>query len=451
MNNEETINRVLSEHPELEFVDLQIADMHGIFRGKRVSVAKLPKIFSEGAFMPTSVFGLSVTGQTIERTGLGFASGDGDSRCQLIPESFSVVPWHPGLAQVQLRMEGDSGGWYYGDPRTVLESVVRRFQERKITPVVAIEMEFYLIDKLLTRQGLPQPPRSPRTGVREKESQLYSFRALDTYGAFLKEVQRAAHDLGIPADTAVAELDAGQFEVNLQHVTDPVLACGQALMLKHIIRNVALRHDMEATFMPKPYQDLAGNGMHVHLSLLDEHGKNLFQGEDVYGSKTLKHAIAGILDLMRESMLICAPHANSYQRFKPGSFAPCNRTWGWNNRTTALRIPAGLPESTRIEHRLAGAGANPFLLVAILLVGLEHGINKELEPPPPVMGDAYSLGPDLPRSWEQATLAFENAQVLPEALGRDFWRLFSNFKRGEQELFQEFFHPLEYDWYLKTL
>ncbi len=451
MTDLDSVQAYLKAHPHLEFVDLQIADMHGIFRGKRILASKLPKVAQEGVFLPTSVFALGVTGETIERTGLGFASGDGDSRCQVLTETLSTVPWRNGLAQVQLRMEDEQGAPYFGDPRTVLEHVLKRFQERQWTPVVAIEMEFYLIDKQPNRKGLPQPPRSPRTGIRETESQLYAFRALDTYGEFLKEVQQSAVALNIPAETAVAELDAGQFEINLQHVPDPVQACEDALMLKHIIRNVALRHDMEATFMPKPYQDRAGNGMHTHLSLLDASGRNVFQGDTPLGSEVLQHAVGGLMTLMEESMLLCAPHANSYQRFKPGSFAPCNRTWGYNNRTTAVRIPAGLPEATRVEHRLAGAGANPFLLVAALLAAIDHGLTHQLTPPPPTTGDAYQQGSDLPRSWEQAAFAFERGKVLPDALGRNFWELYCNLKRGEQERFQEFFHPLEYDWYLKTL
>ena len=275
---------------------------------------------------------------------------------------------------------------------------------------------------------------------------------MDTHELFLKDISEAAIIQNIPADTALAELAPGQFEVNLHHVPDAVLACDHAVLLKRIIRSAAQNHQVEATFMPKPYTDQPGSGMHVHLSLLDKEGHNVFQGSDASGSPELRHAVEGIRNVMAESMLICAPHANSYHRFQSGSYAPVNMSWGYNNRTVSIRIPANNGPDMRIEHRLAGADANPYLLVSALLAGLQYGLISKTEPPAPVKGNAY-LQPDteLPLTWEQAKNHFDHANILPEYFGKEFCRLFSNLKLGEQIRFMSTIAPLEYDWYLKTV
>jgi len=448
----------LKQHPEIQLVDLLIPDMNGVLRGKRVQASKLPKLAESGCYLPASVFGMGVTGETMEPTGLGLSTGDGDLPCQIVPDSLAPVPWESGLAQVLLTMHEEDGAPFFGDPRTVLENVLARFREVGWTPVIAVELEFYLLDPRPTRQGKPQVPKMPRTGQRETEGQLYSLRALDGFSAFLEEVSQATQTQGIPADTAVAELDAGQFEINLQHVPDARQSGDHGVLLKRVIRGVAQKHRLEATFMPKPFLDQAGNGLHLHLSLLDDTEANLFRPKPGEGwnpgqipPERLRHAVGGMLEILSESMLICAPHANSYHRFQPGSYAPCNRTWGYNNRTATIRIPAGPPDATRLEHRLAGAGSNPYLNIATLLAGIHHGLTNKIEPPAPIEGDAYQVPSDLSRSWEQASSAFEQAKVLPGYLGNEFCQLYASLKRGEQESFQRHLHPLEYDWYLRTL
>ena len=204
--------------------------------------------------------------------------------------------------------------------------------------------------------------------------------------------------------------------------------------------------------MPKPYPDQPGNGMHIHLSVLDKKGYNIFQGCDTSGSTELRHAVEGIRRVMAESMLICAPHANSYHRFQSGSYAPVNMSWGYNNRTVSIRIPANSGPDMRIEHRLAGADANPYLLVSALLAGLNHGLITKIEPPAPVEGNAYSQADTkLPLTWEKAKSHFDQAKILPEYFGKEFCQLFSNLKLGEQTRFMSTIVPHEYDWYLKTV
>ena len=204
--------------------------------------------------------------------------------------------------------------------------------------------------------------------------------------------------------------------------------------------------------MAKPYPEEAGSGMHVHVSLLDEKGQNLFQGKDASGSPELRYAVQGLRSTLAESMLICAPHANSFHRFQSGSYAPINSSWGYNNRTVSLRIPANDGPDMRIEYRLAGADANPYLLVAALLSGIHHGLSAKQNPPPPVEGNAYlEIDTELPRTWEQALNRFEQAEILPQYFGNKFCRLFSNLKSGEQTRFLSRIVPHEYDWYLKTV
>ena len=275
---------------------------------------------------------------------------------------------------------------------------------------------------------------------------------MDDYNSFFQETSAAAENQNIPIYTAISELSPGQFEINLHHVPDALEACDHAVMLKRIIRSIANINKMEATFMPKIYPDHPGNGMHVHLSILDSKGKNVFQGINSTGSSSIRYAVQGLREVMKESMLICAPHANSYHRFQNDSCAPVNMSWGYNNRTVSIRIPPSEGPDTRIEHRLAGADANPYLLVSSLLCGILHGLSQKKNPPPPEDGNSYLQNDsELPRTWEEARNNFEQAEILPKYFGNDFCELFANLKRGEQYRFLSRIAPLEYEWYLRTV
>ena len=442
----------LEHHPDIREFDLLLPDMNAVSRGKRIQRGKLISIYKKGIFFPASVFAMDVTGETMEETGLGFKSGDQDIPCYPIPGTLKAVPWRKERGQLLLRMLEPDGSPYYGNPREVLQSVCKKLSEFGWHAMIAVEIEFYLVDPKRKPGQPPLPVLSRLTGERESEGQLYSLSSLDTHELFLKDISEAANSQNIPADTALAELAPGQFEVNLHHVPDAVLACDHAVLLKRIIRSIAQNHQVEAIFMPKPYPDQPGNGMHIHLSLLDKKGYNIFQGSDTFGSTELRHAVEGIRSVMAESMLICAPHANSYHRFQSGSYAPVNMSWGYNNRTVSIRIPANSGPDMRIEHRLAGADANPYLLVSALLAGLNHGLITKIEPPAPVEGNAYlQADTKLPLTWEKAKSHFDQAKILPEYFGKEFCQLFSNLKLGEQTRFMSTIVPHEYDWYLKTV
>lgn len=444
----------LARHPDIASVDLLISDLNGVLRGKRIPRENLEKAYRDGVNLPASVFALDILGNTVEETGLGLDSGDGDRVCRPVPGTLMPSPWLRGGRQAQLlmTMEETDGSPYCADPRQVLARVLERFQRAKLTPVVAVELEFYLVDRERDTLGMAQPPHSPASGERATHSQLYSINELDEYADFLDDIHAAARTQGLPLDTALKECAPGQFEINLIHCDDALAACDSAVLLKRLIKGVALRHGFEATFMAKPYGDEAGNGTHVHISLLDEAGRNVFAAEDgdPLGTPTLKQAVAGLLELMPASMALFAPNLNSFRRFQPGLYVPMAQTWGYDNRSVAVRVPSGANQARRLEHRVAGADANPYLLMASLLAAIDHGLQQRLTPPPAITGNAYDqVAPSLTNSWSRALTLLDANEVLAEALGPDFLRIFLANRRAERDRAMQAVSKLEYDWYLR--
>ena len=324
-----------------------------------------------------------------------------------------------------------------------------KFQELGFTPVVAMELEFYLIDNRRDKNKNPQPPISPATGKRDHNTQLYSIDDLDDYGEFLNAVATYAKSQGIPADTALAEYAPGQFEINLKHEPNPLSACDNGVLLKRLIKGVAKKMGMKATFMAKPYREDAGSGLHVHLSLVDEEGHNVFDDDTEVGSPVLRHALGGLLETMPEAMALFAPNVNSYRRFVPNLYVPIRRSWGYNNRSVAVRIPAGANSSRRLEHRVAGADANPYLVLATVLAGVHHGIQHRLDPGEASVGNVCGdRDPDLSFSWQAALDALAAGQILSEYLGADYLDLYRLTKQFEHDNYYDQFSPLEFDWYL---
>lgn len=440
----------LYKHPDIEDIDLLLADTNGILRGKRVRREALGKIYQEGLALPGSLFALTITGETVEATGLGFNEGDADRLCWPVAGTLKPAPWQPRpMAQVFMSMFEADGQPFYADPRHVLARVLQRFTDQGLTPMVALELEFYLLDRQRKKNSQPQPPCSPVTGRRENQTQVYGITELDTYGNLLDEIEQVAEQQDVPVTSIIAEYAPGQYEINLQHVADAMAACDDAVLLKRLVKAVVSKHDMDVTFMAKPYAHWAGNGLHVHISVLDSTGNNIFADPHALGNTTLQQACAGLAATMAEGMALFAPNANSFRRFQIDSYVPLNPSWGTNNRTLALRIPTGSEEARRVEHRVAGADANPYLLLAALLAGIDHGTSKQLEPEPPVSGNAYSqLEPSLPISWEQALTTMQTATVLPGYLGEDFWRAYHANKQYEWQQFNQHISPLEHNWYL---
>jgi glutamine synthetase len=445
----------LAAHPTVKVVDLLLPDLCGVLRGKRVDVADLPGVYERGMFLPGSMFALDVLGGTIQSTGLGFDEGDADRPCVPVPGTLFPSPWlGPGVAQLQVQMLDHDGAPFHGDPRHVLDTVLERFAGRGWRPVVAVELEFYFVDPERTPEGHAQPPRSRLTGRREHRTQINSMADLDSVSDLLAEIASTCEEQSVPTGAALAEYGPGQFEVNLRHVADARLACDQAIRFKRIVKGVALRNGLEATFMAKPYGDMAGSGLHVHVSVVDDSGQNVFAAADALGNDLLKQAAAGLLATMADGMAVFAPNANSYRRFKPETYVPMHATWGYNNRGVAVRVPVSGPDDRRLEHRVAGADANPYLVVAVVLAGMLHGIEKKLAAPAALSGNAYTqrlTAPRLPTDWPTALARFGGSPVLREWLGDRFVRLYEETRRGEMQDFNTRLTALDYAWYLEPV
>ena len=258
----------------------------------------------------------------------------------------------------------------------------------------------------------------------------------------------------MPAGAALAEYSPGQFEVNLNHIPDPVVACDHALLLKRAVKAAAKKNGLTASFMAKPFQEHAGCGLHIHLSLLDPDGNNIFAGSSADGdwSDRLRYAIGGMAASMSESMALFAPNANSYRRYAPGFFVPATPSWGPNHRDLALRIPISRPQNRRVEHRVSGADACPYLVVAAMLAGVHHGLTQHSEPAAmtPEREDVdYQVS--LPVRWSQALDAFEAGTILPDYFGQEFHRVYGQAKREECNLFHAEITDRDYEWYLRAV
>jgi len=446
------ISGLRRDYPATRFVDILLADLCGIPRGKRVRIEELAAVYRGAFLLPGSMFANDVLGGTIEATGLGFDEGDADRACLPIDGTLVPVPWSgEDVAQVQVTMQDHDGTGFYGDPRHVLASVLERFKHLHLTPVIAVELEFYFIDRERTPVGRIQPPLLPLTQRREYRTQINSMSDLNEFSAVLADISLACERQRVPAGTALAEYGPGQFEVNLHHSADALRACDEAIRFKRLVRGVATRHGMEATFMPKPYRDMAGSGAHIHVSLLDETGHNVFESADPAGNTQLHQAIGGLAATMADAMWIFAPTANSFRRYRSEAYVPLNSSWGVNNRGVALRIPMSDAANRRVEHRVAGADANPYLLTAAVLAGMHHGIVNKLDPGKPFSGNAYrDATTTLPITWPEAALAFEGSQFMREYFGAQFHRLFAIARRGELQQFESHVTTLEYDWYVGT-
>jgi len=444
----------LSNYPEIESIDLLISDLNGIARGKRVEHCAIKKIYQDGVNLPASIFSMNILGETVEPCGLGIDIGEPDMVCKPVANTLHVASWHQRpTAQVLLSMYHQNGEPFHADPRHILSNNCNKMSSLGLTPVVAVELEFYLFDKNRDNHGRPQAPISPKTHKRDVHTQVYSVDTISDYSDFLDDVNKACKEQQVPADTAVAECAPGQFEINLKHQADPLLACDNAILLKRIIKAIADKHDFDVSFMAKPYSDEAGSGMHVHVSLLDDAGVNIFADEDKAYSPQLEYAIAGLLEFLPASMPILCPNVNSYRRFQPQFYVATSLNWGFNNRTVALRLPSGSKAATRIEHRVAGADANPYLVMSVILASIHHGLTNKSKPLcPPSIGNAFDCNAEsLPIKLPQALAILKQDSALSEYLGKKFIDIYLTAKEQELMQFDAHITELETLWYLNSV
>jgi glutamine synthetase len=442
----------LEANPQIGSADLFVVDHGGVARGKRVPATSLAKAFHSGIPMPRSVLALDIWGNDVTEAGYDQETGDGDAVCRPVPGTLRPMTWaRTPTAQMMLTMHEPDGRPFPGDPRHVLAGVLARFAALGLTPVVATELEFYLVEPTGGPDGGPVPPRQPATGRRPSDPCVLSLDELEGLEPVFAGIEAAARAQGIPTDTLITEHGPGQFEINLWHQPDALLAADQAVLFKRAVKGCARAHGLVATFMAKPFGDAAGSGMHVHLSLLDAAGRNVFD-DGAAGSPVLRHAVAGLCATMRAFTAIFAPSHNSYRRLRPGAFAPTAPTWGHENRTVAVRIPHAGGPARRLEHRVAGADVNPHLALAAILAGVLHGIERKLEPGAPVTGSAYGNGTEqLPASLPAALEAFAGSAQARDYLGAAMVKIFAAAKRQEHERLTGIVPAAEHQAYLRSV
>lgn len=440
----------IENHPEIEGLRVAVCDLNGNMRGKGIPVNQAKKALEGSIRMPLSAAGVDIWGEDVIGSELVFASGDADGVCEWTGRDIVPIDWlakPTGLIPLWLAQEG--GAPFLGDPRRALAAIVDRYAALGLTAVVATELEFYLVDPKNPR---PLPPRSPVTGKRLHSDGVLSVDELDQFEAFISDIYTACAAQNIPADAAIAENGAGQFEINLLHVPDPLQAADDALFFKRTVKGIARKHGFAASFMAKPYGERAGNGLHIHFSLLDADGNNVFDDGTEKGSDQLRHAIGGLLGAMQESTLLFAPHLNSYRRLRPGSHAPSAVSWGYENRTAAVRIPGGPNVARRIEHRVAGADSNPYLVLAGILGAALEGIEQKVTPPEAISGDAYSQALDhLPFDWATAIETFEQGKYIERIFAPVLRDMLVACKQQERNVFTGHVTDFEYHSYLETV
>jgi glutamine synthetase len=445
----------LAANPDIEAVDIVLHDANGIGRGKIIRRHEVLPFFRSGRHLPISILGLDICGEDVHETGLIWDQGDGDLRAWPIPGTLRRLHGtSPARAEVFMSMYSLDGVPMGSDPRHALARQVAAMEADGMHPAGAFELEFFLLANDRDGNGRVQPARAVLDGRPSTKTEVYSVDHLHGMQPLFSDIYAAADLAGVQAETMISEYAPGQYELTLHYRTNVLQAADDLFRLKRIVRMQARRHGVTACFMAKPVEDYAGSGMHFHVSLQDPAGHNLFiEAEEGRWSPAIRHAMGGLIATMGESMLVFAPHANSWRRFAAQSYAPVAPTWGVNNRSVALRIPAGDIKARRIEHRPAGVDANPYLVGATVLAGVRHGLALRLDPGPETTGNGYDApGSDsIPRDWREAIRAAGTSDFLKSALGDEMHRTFTAIKAAEYARVARTIADVDYDLYLHTV
>ena len=442
-------NDFKKKHKKIKYLDVILGDLSGIIRGKRIPISDADKIFTAGVQFCYSTFLLDTSGYCPDAEGRGFTDGDPDANYYPVKNTLSITPWHiDNIAQVLITIQDESRYSSIIDPRNVLAKVWDNFSKLKLYPRVAFELEFYLIKRRNKLDENPTPPVSKRNKRQAEGTQVYGMSELDDFYNFLEEINNFCKIQNIPASTASSEFAPGQFEINLNSTTNLLKAADDSVLLRRLVKETAIKHGYEATFLSKPYLSEAGSGMHLHLSLYDKNKKNVFS-KNKLKNKNLLHAIGGLQKTMYECMAIFAPNINSYRRFLPDQFVPVNSSWGPNNRSVAFRIPVSNEEATRIEHRVAGAEANAYLVLSSILTGTMYGLKNKIIPDKPRIDNACD-NPDkeMPLNINDALSKLENSKVINRYLTKEYVKIYVDLKRKEQVSFHSEISNTELKWYL---
>lgn len=436
----------LAANPSVQWVDILMFDLNGIARGKRVRRADLVAFAGKEIMFPSTVYIMDPRGSCVEETGRLWETGDPDLGFRILADTLRPVPVNGGtLAQAVMVPVGDDGGL---DPRRILERQVAALAKDGRHPVAAVELEFY-VSKATADGGFTL--KTPAGLVDNPDwQQLYQFEELNTIAPFIDDIYRIAEAQGLPADAVLQEAGPGQFEINLKHRKDVVSAALDGLLLKRAVKEAARAHGMEATFMAKPHHDWSGSGMHIHVSLVDGKGDSLFAGDPI--SPLFRQALGGLRDTMGDFMAIWAQTGNAYRRYQPKSYVPMAAHWGFNNRTTCLRVLTSPAAATRVEHRIAGADANPYLVLSAVLAGIRHGIDRKADPGPESTGNAAEdcNALELPTAWINALARFEKSDVVRDAFGATFQDVYFKLKQAERIAFERVVTALDHQWYARV-
>ena len=427
------------ENNRLDEVECVIADLPGIARGKAVPASKWEK---QGHFhLPNSIFFQTITGDWGEAAGPdGFLEPDMILKPDL--STATAAPWAAdGTLQVIHDAFDQKGDPVAFAPRNVLRRVVDLYKAEGWNPIVAPEMEFYLVARNIDPAQSIEPMMG-RTGRPAAGRQAYSMSAVDDYGPVIDDIYEYAEIQGFEIDGIAQEGGAGQLEINLLH-GDPLKLADEVFFFKRLIREAALKHDCFATFMAKPIEGEPGSAMHVHHSIVDDKGRNIFTGPGGGETDAFFHFIGGLQEHMPSAIAVIAPYVNSYRRYVEGEAAPVNLEWGRDNRTTGIRIPISDPAARRVENRLPGMDCNPYLCIAASLACGYLGMKNEIRPDKRWRGEASDSQAEIAGSLSDALDLFDEATDLHDVLGPDFARVYSIVKRTEYTEFLQVISPWE--------
>ena len=428
------------EGKRLDEVECIIADIPGIARGKAVPASKFAR--QNQFHLPASIFLQTITGSWTE-TQEGEESIERDMILRPDMSTATAAPWTADWTLQVIHDAYDRDGVPIPiSPRNVLKRVVALYHKQGWTPVVAPEMEFFLIARNLD-PAKEIEPMVGRSGRPAAAHQAYSMTAVDEYGPVIDDIYDFAEAQGFEIDGITQEGGAGQLEINLRH-GDPVRLADEVFFFKRLIREAAMRHDCFATFMAKPIADEPGSAMHIHHSVLEtETGQNIFSGPQGGETDAFFHFIAGFQNHLPSALAVIAPYVNSYRRYVKDFAAPINLEWARDNRTTGIRVPLSDPHSRRVENRIAGMDCNPYLGIAASLACGYLGLMEERRPRKPSKGNAYEGEGDIPQVMGQALELLSGADALHSVLGPDFVTVYSMLKSLEYEEFLQVISPWE--------
>ena len=428
-----------------DYVEVVATDFSGNLFGKRYPAHHLVEFAKYGLSLPRANFVLTkVAGDISEHTGMGYEDGDPDIAMGLVPGGMGVIGWgdRPRIqALITSTAEED-----IPDPRRILKRVLNKFESLNLKPVVAFELEFTVFDAERTADGGLKDVVNPLTKASDRQGML-SVDRIDGFEDFVHEILENCASQGIDTSAICSEFAPGQFEINFTHYDDPLKAADLAQLYKRTVQAVGRKHGLIATFMAKPTLGQAGNGQHMHVSLVDETGKNIFDGGN-QPTETLMHAIGGLQIGAKEAMLYWAPSVNSYRRFAHASCVPTGPTWAFDHRHVAFRIPPATGNAWRIENRIAGADANCYLTMAATLASMLVGIEEKIAPSEETKGAPDMDYDSLPLTIHDAIEATRSGNVIKPILGADFTKLYVSHRVGELEAFDHWISPRELDWYL---